>query len=109
MLDPNNYSFCSEFYIVEKTVEVVVEMQDESRYVRIEALRERDGHYSTRAYIQDRITVQPTNRQAGGETARPPTELWVWADLDLPWTHLKSADDVLAQALSFLSERCAKK
>ena len=49
MLDPANYPFCSEFYIVEKSIEVVAKINGENRQIRIDALRGPDStaRYST--------------------------------------------------------------
>ncbi len=38
MMDRSDYEFCSKFYIVEKTIEVVVHIGSGNRQVRIEAL-----------------------------------------------------------------------
>lgn len=64
MLDPKNFPSCSEFYIVEKVVEVVVLIGGEPRQIRIEALRDESGKYSTRGYIQDHVKLQSA---LGGE------------------------------------------
>ena len=39
MLDPADYPFCSEFYIVEKSIEVVANINGEDRQIRIDALQ----------------------------------------------------------------------
>lgn len=109
MIIQASYEACNEAYIVEKTVEVVAENGGESQTIRIEALRDlRDGHYSTRAYRQEHVTLQPTYPQTGGEYDQLPKEFRVWVDYDLPWTHRDDADGALSQALGFLSERCNK-
>ncbi len=38
MLDKKHYDFCSEFYVVEKSIAVVVKIGDEDQQVRIDAL-----------------------------------------------------------------------
>jgi hypothetical protein len=43
-------SFCEEFYLVEKSIEVVVKIAGESERIRIDALRSHSGDYSTKAY-----------------------------------------------------------
>ena len=110
MLDPSKYaSFCSEFYIVEKTIEVVVNIKGESQAIRIEALFRPRGSgpaYSTRAYIEEMITVQMTYPQWGQLRRTIPNEIRVWADYHLPWTLRDTADDALEQALGFLSMQC---
>ena len=63
MLDAKCYDFCNGVYVVEKSVEVVVKIGGEDRRIRIDALhhvRESTIRYSTRAYIEEAITVQPT-------------------------------------------------
>ena len=107
MISKQNYDFCSEAYIVEKTIEVVVNIADETRTIRIEALHDlNDGHYCTRSYIKETFTIQPTYPQTYGQFDRRPEESTVWIRYELPWTHRKTADDALSQALGFLSERC---
>jgi len=114
MLESAHYAFCSEFYIVEKSIEVVVEIGGESHRIRIDALRASDStdssvRYSTTAYIEEDITVQPTYPQTGEKYDRKPESVQVWIGYDLPWTARSSADDALAQALGFLKERCSIK
>ena len=88
MLDPANYPFCSEFYIVEKSIEVVAKINGENRQIRIDALRGPDStaRYSTASYIKEDITVQPTYPQTNGGFDRKPEGVQVWIAYDLPWT-----------------------
>lgn len=109
MLDPSRYNFCSELYFVEKSVEVVVEIADEPKTIRIEAHKSKSGRYCTRSFIQKDITVQPTYPQASGRFAREPESIVIWVTYDLPWVDGDSAEAALAQALGFLGDRCAKK
>lgn len=109
MLDSSRYNFCSEFYFVEKSVEVVVEIADEPQKIRIEAHKGKSGSYCTRSFIQKDITVQLTCPQESGRFARKPESISVWANYDLPWTDHDSPDAALAQALGFLADRCANK
>lgn len=109
MLDPSQYGFCSEFYIVEKSVEVVVVIAGESETIRIEAHKQgSSGGYCTHSFIQRHITVQPTYPQKNGSFVRKPESITVWATYDLPWTDRDSADAAISQALGFLGERCVK-
>ncbi len=110
MLDPSAYDFCSEFYIVEKAIEVVVSIGGETQQIRIEALYGPNSttRYSTRAYIKEDVTVQPTYPQDSEGFGKKPESVSMWVDYDLPWTARNSADDALAQALGFLGERCRK-
>lgn len=64
MLDPANYPFCSEFYIVEKSIEVVAKINGENRQIRIDALR---GPDSTARYIR-----LPTSRKTSLCSLRTP-------------------------------------
>ncbi len=107
MLDPASYSFCSEFYIVEKSIEVVANINGEDRQIRIDALNGPNStiRYSTASYIKEDITVQPTYPQTKGDFDSKPERVQIWIAYDLPWTARDSADDALAQALSFLKER----
>jgi hypothetical protein len=108
MSESERYPFCSEFYIVEKSIEVVVKINGEDRHLRIDALHAPNSTvlYSAAAYIKEDITVQTTYPQENGQFASQPQNVQVWVSYELPWTDRKSADDALAQALSFLRERC---
>ena len=108
MYDANTHSFCSEFYTIEKSIEVVVTIQGEADRIRIDALRDaKTGDYCTKAYIETHLTLQPTYPQTGGSFDRNPEDVRVWVDYDLPWTNRDSADAALGQALGFLKERCS--
>lgn len=108
MYNPRSHSFCSEFYIVEKTIEVVVSIQGQNERIRIDALqRLPSADYSTRAYIEDEFTFQPTLPKQNGQFIRKPESHRIWVVYDLPWVHANSADAALRRALSFLKERCS--
>jgi len=99
MLVPLDYPFCSEMYIVEKTIHVVARIRGDDRQIRIEALHNPFGPraYITRSYIHERIA------NAAGE------QLGTWVDYNLPLASGSSADEALTKALSALGERCPKK
>lgn len=101
MLDPHQHPHCSEFYTVEKSVEVEVTIRGEPRRIRIDALHSPTGSvlYSTRAYVEESVVLR-LQFPRDGQEAEP---FRVWVGYDLPWTHGTSADDVLDQALGFLS------
>ena len=106
-MDPEVYEFVSEFYVIEKTIEVVVRISDTLESIRIEAIRDlRSGQYSTRAYIQVDYTIQPTYPFAAGRLESDPNSVQLWVDYELAWIDGDSADDVLNQALAFLAEDC---
>lgn len=108
MITEPNIDFCDEFYVVEKSIEVVVKMSGEPQTIRIEALQALpDGKYCTRAYIQEYVTLQPTFPQTGRKFDRKPEDMCVWVDYSLPWTDRESADEALNQALGFLREKCS--
>ena len=96
---PLDYPFCSELYIVEKTIHVVARIAGDDRQIRIEALHNpfSPNPFSTRSYINQRVA------NAAGE------QPGAWVDYDLPWASGSSADEVLTKALWFLGERCPKK
>ena len=102
------HGFCSEFYTVEESIEVVVTTRGQSERIRIDALRdERTGTYCTKAYIGEHVSLPPTYPQTNGTFDRSRTSFRVWVDYELPWTDRESADQALGQALSFLRERCS--
>jgi hypothetical protein len=110
MVNPVSYPFCSAFYFVEKSIEVVVTLKTtrESARIRIDALHSTDpsNSYSTNAYVEEEIMVQPAYPQTHGRFYPHPKAMTVWIGYDLPWTSGNSADDALAQALGFLGDRC---
>ncbi len=108
MYNAGLHSFCSEFYTVEKSIEVVVSRKGKAERVRIDALKdEKMGHYCARAYIEENVTLQPTFPQSNGKYDRAPQDFRIWVVLtQFPWTHRSSADSVLSQALGFLKESC---
>lgn len=102
MFDEKQHPFCSEFYLVEQAIEVVVPSGGQTHRFRIEALRDiRTSRYSTTCYIEEAINVQLTYPRPGEPT---PTELRVWASYPLPWTNGETAQQVLNRALGFLQE-----
>lgn len=96
----------SEFYEVEKTIEVVAQVKGlGNETVQIRALRNvRSGRYSTAAAILRRLAVEfadfedPRAREGVSEPQ-------VWVEYYLPWTDGVTADDVLNHALIWLRER----
>ncbi len=107
MIDPNRYAFASEFYIVEKAVELEVRIADHPWRIRIEALYGpgRRPPFSTRAYIEQPIpagTDYPHPK--GSEPAKADPSVWV--SYNLPWTAKDTADAAIEQALGFLSTEC---
>jgi hypothetical protein len=108
MLEARQYDFCNEFYFVDKSMEVVVTLRDGPRRIRIDTLRSPDPpiRYGTISYIEEEILVQLVYPEPEGDAERKPQSLTTWVCYDLPWTDGASADAALAQALSFLRERC---
>jgi hypothetical protein len=109
MLNPKNYKFCAEFYVVEKSIEVVARIKSDeaSSRFKIDALNGAD-HYCIRAYKEEVVKLQLTYPQIAGAFDSKPQNLRIWVEFDLPWVHVSTADQALAEALSFLSERCAE-
>ncbi|MGB2957956.1 MAG: hypothetical protein WBD30_03625 [Bacteroidota bacterium] len=103
MYDETAHSFCSEFYTVEKTLEVVVHFQGESIPVRIDALKnEISGGYTTCARKCATVTIQPTFPKENETFLSKPEEFSVWVEYNMPDTHGNTAEKVLRQALGFL-------
>jgi hypothetical protein len=107
---PSAPTYANEFYVVGPTVDVVAKLKatGESARIRIELLKDPNGVYSVKSYIEEHITVQPTYPKEHGEFTSRPKDVLMWVDYDLPWVSQKSADVALAQALNFLSERCVE-
>jgi hypothetical protein len=110
MVRPELYAFCNEFYFVEKTVDAFVALRGQTRHFRIEALRDSgSNNYSTRVYIEEDFTLQPTYPAGGGDEPANPRTATLWVEWrDFPWTHRNSADEAIEQGLSFLEEHSRK-
>lgn len=108
MYDSNRHKFCSEFYTIEKSIEVVVNINGEDTRARIDALKNGlSGQYVTRAYIEKHVTLQLTSPQANSCHDQTQNDFRVWVDYSLPWTNRNSANAAIEQALGFLSDRCS--
>lgn len=103
--------FVSEYYTVEKTIDLVVNLgpNSEATSVRIEALRNgRTGQYTTHVFHEEHLTAQPTYPQQGDQHTQKPRDFRIWVKFDdFPWTQGRSAEDVTRRALSFLEEKCS--
>jgi hypothetical protein len=97
MLNPSNVDFCSEYYVVEKGIEVVAKIAGVDRLFRIEALHGPESviPYRARCYIRTNIRVETNGTES----------VAVWAYYDLPGTERNSADEALERALGLLRER----
>ena len=98
MGNTGGYDFCSEAYAVEQAIEVVVIIGEEPGTIRIDALHDlKTGRYSTRAYREEHVTLQPTYPQSGEKFVRHPEEMRIWVDFDLPWTDRDTAEGAIRQ------------
>jgi hypothetical protein len=102
MLNPSNVDFCSEYYVLEKAIEVTTKIGGADRQFRIEALHGPESAipYSTRCYIRANISVQPDHTI--GDKSETVT---VWVQYDLPVIATDSADVAIERALGLLRER----
>lgn len=104
MLDPSRFDFCTEFAFVEQSVEFYVNLKGlgDTRF-RLDVLHAPDSGtpYTVSAYIEHEISA-PTE-------VEPHATKRVRAVYDLPSNLAlsRSADLALADALSWLRERCA--
>ena len=107
MLNPSNVDFCSEYYILEKAIEVVTKIGGVDRQFRIEALHGPESviPYSARCYMRVDIAVQPAHPDSPGEPESKSETVSVWAQYDLPETAADSADVAIEHALGLLRER----
>ncbi|MFG1465968.1 hypothetical protein V5F77_24120 [Xanthobacter sp. DSM 24535] len=99
--------FAGEFYVIEKTVELVFQMRGESETVRIEALRGAPaGGYSIRARILRHFVLQPSFPLENGIRRDPPGDYEVWVPLApaLPWVDEATADEAIERALGWLKQ-----
>jgi hypothetical protein len=90
MYDKDIHWFCSEFYTVEKTIEVIVRINDKPTLIRIEAVKDEiNGRYSITAYVQEEVTLEP---KKGGKFVQKPQEYSIWVNYELPWVDCSTAD-----------------
>jgi hypothetical protein len=103
MPDPQAFPFCSEFYAIENSVEVVVSMKGTDRRVRIDVLHDlKQGGYRASVYMLRDVTWK-VPQPAPLATA----QIWT-AWIDFPSVQGKTAEEALSRALSFLGERCGR-
>ena len=105
MLDPSRYEHVSEFYVVEKSIEIVAEVQGQSETIRIDALShetDQGTRYLTRGFIELPMVIQPVYGPDGSQETAEPREVRAWVNYNIPWTDGDSADSVLGQAIVFL-------
>lgn len=87
-LDPKNYQFCFEFDVLEKTVVVSVTLSSEEVVqIQVEAFKTNNpnANYTTSCKVLN-----------DGEGR--------YKHWNFPWTARDSADDAIAQALSFIGD-----
>lgn len=73
---------------------------------KIEALLSpQNGTYSTAAYIQEQVTLQPSYPSTGNTLTGTPISCGIWAVFtNLGWTSRATAEAAIEQALGFLSQ-----
>ena len=103
MIRQATYQHCTEFYEVANSVEFVRPHAGQDRRFRIDALLDpRTGNFSTSAYIQEYVTLQPSYPYVNGQLTSAPTNFAVWvAFTHIGWTARNSAESAIEQALSF--------
>jgi hypothetical protein len=105
MISEATYGFAEEFYVVEKTVELVITTEHNSVTIRVEALHDpRKGEFHARAYSREEFRIQPANLQTNSGCDCPGEVKSLWVNYDLPWTCRSTADDAISQALGFLRD-----
>lgn len=104
--DPEVHQFCSEFYTVEHTIDVVANYRGGAEHFRLEAVRKSTGDYRVRAYMEQNIVIEQLgNRNDSIELGK--TQAKVWVDFELPpILSAKTAEQALGQSLGWLRERC---
>ena len=97
MISDDRFAFASEFYVVEKTVELVANHHRRPQRIRIEVLYDpRRSKYSTKTYIQDAVFVlragtDITDRSITLFTCEvPPASNWDSADAALTEGYYRS-------------------
>jgi hypothetical protein len=86
----------TERYVIEKTVELCVEIAERTEVLRIEALLDTStGRYTTRGYVQ--VDISPSFAYPGQMVDR---NISIWASYSLPWTDRPTADEAIQQAVS---------
>ena len=104
MIQSGAYTNCSEFYEVVKTVEFVMPYGGTDTSFRIEALHAlRSGRFSTRAYYQVHLNLQPSSPVVAGKFITNPEDFALWVLFpNAAWTDRGTADEAITQALGFL-------
>ncbi len=96
MLEIEKFKFCSEFYTIEKSIEVVIN----HRIFRLDAMKnEHTKKYSVNAYEYESFTLQLSH------TKTQPNNYNLLCRYDLSSFIEDSADDALRTALFFLNTK----
>jgi hypothetical protein len=99
MFDTNKYDFCSEFYTIEKSIEVVIARQ---KY-RLDVIKNEDTNkFSVNAYIRELFEL------TSGYSHREPNSYFLWRSYNLSTIETDSADTSLNLALTFLRPTVTK-
>jgi hypothetical protein len=99
MLDVSAFRKISEYEEVEKVVYLVRTLANgHTVSCRVEAVRDSKGKYSTRAYEQMSVILQPSDIEDGKQI--PTQHQTIWVSANAPWTHRDTADAAIAQLLS---------
>jgi hypothetical protein len=104
VITPNSYSGCSEFYEVAKSVEFFKQYGGQDRRFRIDALFDpKNGRFSTSAYIEEAVNIQPSYPVVNGQFATAPDDFRIWVVFtNVGWTDRDSAEAAIEQAMGFL-------
>ena len=102
MIKNNSIQFTNEFYIIEKTVELLVPTKNgESINIRIEALYDcHKGIYQTKSYLKKECKF--AFKSSEDETIYEKS-IWI-EDCNAPWTEKDTADEAIEQAISFIKK-----
>jgi len=102
----SNYDFCSEFYIVEKIIELVTKIGDMTKHMRIEILHDiRNEQYHAISYYMEFIKIQPRLTENENDIESK----WVWLfDDNFPSMQDDNADILISRVLGELELRYIK-
>lgn len=101
MIELSRFQQFSGLEVVEKVIYLTRTQSDvSSDFLRIEAVHNGQGKYSTRVSRLADVILQPSDIEDG--EAVPERHESVWVAVDAPWTDRPSADEAIMQLLSLM-------
>ena len=99
-------SYATEFATVEKVIEFAAPWKGANEYIRIEALKEESGEYTTHVYIKQQFELTDVKTIENSQPIQDKGDHYLWVSFpDAPYAHGNTADEALNFQMSLLQDR----